>query len=150
MRVKKKQLELDMEQEPGSKSEKEYVRAVYCHSAYLTYMKRTSWEMLDWMKHKLKSRLLGEISVTSDMMEPDAMILSFLSLRRIYIEYLVEFTPEASWSWAFWLLLGGFWLLTQSPYFVLVCSSFLLDCFGKLCVSKSLLISSGWSYLLPC
>ena len=52
--------------------------------------------MLDWMKHKLKSRLLGEISVTSDMMEPDAMILSFLSLRRIYIEYLVEFTPEAS------------------------------------------------------
>ena len=47
--------------------EKEYVKAVYCHPAYLTYMQGTSWEMLDWMKHKLESRLLGEISITSDM-----------------------------------------------------------------------------------
>ena len=67
MQVKKQQLELDMEQQTGSKSEKEYIKAVYCHSAYLTYMQSTSCEMLDWMKHKLESRLLGEISITSDM-----------------------------------------------------------------------------------
>ena len=51
----------------GSKLGKEYLKAVYCHSAYLTYMQSTSWEMLDWMKHKLESRLPGEISITSDM-----------------------------------------------------------------------------------
>ena len=51
MRVKKQQLELDIEQQSGSKSGKEYVKAVYCHPAYLTYMQSTSWEMLDWMKH---------------------------------------------------------------------------------------------------
>ena len=51
MQVKKQQLELDMEQQTGSKSGKEYVEAVYCHPAYLTYMQSTSWEMLDWMKH---------------------------------------------------------------------------------------------------
>ena len=67
MQVKKQQLELDMEQQTGSKSEKEYVRAVYCHAAYLTYMQSTSWEMLGWMKHKLESRFLGEIPITSDM-----------------------------------------------------------------------------------
>ena len=57
MQVKKQQLELDMEQWTGSKSEKEYIKAVYCHPAYLTYMQSTSWEMLGWMKHKLESRL---------------------------------------------------------------------------------------------
>ena len=62
---KKQQLELDMEQLTGSKSGKEYVKTVYCHSAYLTYMH--SREMLEWMKHNLESRLLGEISITSDM-----------------------------------------------------------------------------------
>ena len=67
MQVRKQQLELDMEQQTGSKSGKEYVKAVYCHSAYLTYMQSISCEMLGWMKHKLESRLLGEISVTSDM-----------------------------------------------------------------------------------
>ena len=67
MQIKKQQLELDMEQQTGSKYEKEYVKAVYCHPAYLTYMQSTSWEMLGWMKHKLESRLLGEISVTSDI-----------------------------------------------------------------------------------
>ena len=67
MQVKKQQLEQDMEQQTGSKSGKEYVKAVYYHPAYLTYMHSTSWEVLDWMKHKLESRLLGEISVTSDM-----------------------------------------------------------------------------------
>ena len=67
MQVRKQQLELDMEQQTGSKREKEYVKAVYCHPAYLSYMQSTSWEMLDWMKHKLESRLPGEISITSDM-----------------------------------------------------------------------------------
>ena len=55
-----------MEQKTGSKSGKEYVKAVYCHPAYLTYMQSTSWEMLDWMKHKLESRLSGEKSITLD------------------------------------------------------------------------------------
>ena len=67
MQVRKQQLELDMEQQTGSKYEKEYVKAVYCHPAYLTYMQSTSWETLDWKKHKLESRLLGEVSITSDM-----------------------------------------------------------------------------------
>ena len=53
MQVKKKQLELDMEQQTGSKLGNDFVKAVYCHPAYLTYMQSTSWEMLDWMKHKL-------------------------------------------------------------------------------------------------
>ena len=67
MQVKKQQLELDIEQQTGSKSGKEYVKAVYCHSAYLTYMQSISYGMLDWMKHKLESRFPGEISITSDM-----------------------------------------------------------------------------------
>ena len=67
MQVKNQQLQPDMEQWTGSKSGKEYVKAVFCHPAYLTYMQSTSWEMLSWMKQKLESRLLGEISITSDM-----------------------------------------------------------------------------------
>ena len=67
MQVKKQQLELDMEQQAGSKSGKEYIKAVYCHLVYLTYMQSTSCEMLGWMKHKLESRFPGEISITSDM-----------------------------------------------------------------------------------
>ena len=67
MQVKKQQLELDMEQQTGSKLGKKYIKAVYCHSAYLTYMQSTSCKMLGWMKHKLESRFPGEISVTSDM-----------------------------------------------------------------------------------
>ena len=67
MQVKKQQWELDMEQQTGSKSGKEYIKAVYCYPAYLTYMQNTSWEMLGWMNHKLESRLPGEISITSDM-----------------------------------------------------------------------------------
>ena len=58
--------EPDMKQQTGSKSGKEYIKAVYCHPAYLTCMQSTSFEMPGWMKHKLESRLLGEISVTSD------------------------------------------------------------------------------------
>jgi len=66
MQVRKQQLELDMEQQTGSKQGKEYVKAVYCHLAYLTYMQSTSCEILGWMKHKLESRLLEEIAITSD------------------------------------------------------------------------------------
>ena len=60
MQVKKQQLELDIEQQTGSKLGKEYIKAVCCHPAYLTYMQNTSWDMLDWMKHKLESRFPGE------------------------------------------------------------------------------------------
>ena len=67
MQVKKKQLELDMEQRTSSKLGKEYVKTVYCHLAYLTYMQSTSCEMPRWMKQKLELRLPGEISITSDM-----------------------------------------------------------------------------------
>ena len=67
VQVKKELLELGMEQQIGSKLGKEYVKAVYYHPAYLTYMQSTSGEMLSWIKYKLKSRLLGEISMTSDM-----------------------------------------------------------------------------------
>ena len=54
MQVWKQQLELDMEQQTGSKLEKEYIKAVYCHPAYLTYMQSLPWEMLGWRKHKLE------------------------------------------------------------------------------------------------
>ena len=67
MQVKKQQLEPDMEKWTGSKLGKEYVKAVYCHPAYLTYLQSTSWEMLGWTKHKLKSRLPGGISITLDV-----------------------------------------------------------------------------------
>ena len=68
MQVKKHQLELDMEQQTGSKSGKEYVKAVYCHPAYLTYMQSTSCEILGWMNKKLESSfLMGEVSIISDM-----------------------------------------------------------------------------------
>ena len=59
MQVKKQQLELRMEQQTGSKLGKEYIKAVYCHLAYVAYMQSTSWETLGWMKHKLESRLPG-------------------------------------------------------------------------------------------
>ena len=67
MQVKKQQLELDMEKQIGSKSGKEYIKAVYCHPANLAYIQRMLCEMSGWIKHKLESRLLGEISITSDM-----------------------------------------------------------------------------------
>ena len=66
MQVRKQQLEPDMEQ-TGSKLGKEYIKAIYCHPAYLTYMQSTSCKMPGWMKHKLESRLPGEIPITSDM-----------------------------------------------------------------------------------
>ena len=67
MQVKKQQLELNMEQQTGSKLGKEYVKAAYCHPAYLTYIQSTLFEILGWMKHKLESRFPGEISITPDM-----------------------------------------------------------------------------------
>ena len=67
MQVKKQQLELYMEQQTGFKLGKEYVKAVYCYPAYLTYMQSTSYKMLGWIKHNLESRFPGEISITSDM-----------------------------------------------------------------------------------
>ena len=67
MQVKKQQIKPDMEQQIGSKLGKEYVKAVYCHPAYLTYMQSTSREILGWMIYKLGWRLPGEISITSDM-----------------------------------------------------------------------------------
>ena len=82
MQVKKQQLELDMEPQTGSKLGKEYVKAVYCHLAYLTSMQSTSCEMLGWKKHKLESRLPGEISIISDdtilMAESEEELKSFL------------------------------------------------------------------------
>ena len=67
MQVKKQPLELNIEQQTGSKSGKEWVKALYCHLAYLTYMQNTLCEMLGWMKHKLELRVQEEISITSDM-----------------------------------------------------------------------------------
>ena len=67
MQVKKQELEPDMEQQTGSKSGKEYVKTVYCHPAYLTYMQSISYEMPSWRRYKLESRLLGKISITSNM-----------------------------------------------------------------------------------
>ena len=67
IQIKKQQLELDMEEQTGSKLGKEYVKAVYYHHAFLTYVQSKSCEMLGQMKHKLESRLTGEISITSDM-----------------------------------------------------------------------------------
>ena len=67
MQVKKQQLELNIEQWSGSKLGKDYDKAVYCHPTYLTYMQSTLCKMLGWMNNKLGSRLLGEISVTSEM-----------------------------------------------------------------------------------
>ena len=87
MQVKKQQLELDMEQQTGSKSGKEYVKAVCCHPDYLTYMQCTSSEMLGWRKHKLESRLLGEISIISGMqIIPQLMAESEEELKRLLMK----------------------------------------------------------------
>ena len=67
MQVKKQQLEPDKEQQNGSKLRRVYTKAIYCHPACFTYMQNVSCEMLGWMKHKLESRFLGEISITSDI-----------------------------------------------------------------------------------
>ena len=76
MQVRKQQLELDMEQQTGSKLGKEYVKTVYCHPAYLTYMQSTSCKMLGWMKHKLESRVLGEISINNLRYADDTTLMA--------------------------------------------------------------------------
>ena len=83
MQVKEKQSEPDMEQWTGSKLGKEYTKAVYCHPAYLTYMQNTSWEMLGWMKLKLKSRFQGKLSVTSDTQIRPQMVESEEELKSL-------------------------------------------------------------------
>ena len=90
MLVKTQQLELDMEQQTGSKSGKEYIKAVCGHPAYLTYMQSTSWEMLGWMKHKLESRLLGEISITSDMQMTPPLMAESEELKSLLMEMKEE------------------------------------------------------------
>ena len=85
MQVRKQQLELDMEQQTGSKEDKEYVKAVYCHPAYLTYMQSTSLEMLDWKKHKLESRLLGEQCQTLFLGAPKSLqMIAAMKLKDAY------------------------------------------------------------------
>ena len=87
MQVRKQQLELYMEQQTGSKSRRVYIKAIYCHPAYLTYMQSTSCKMPGWMKHKRESRLLGEISVTSDtQMTPHLMAESKEELKGLLVK----------------------------------------------------------------
>ncbi|CAI9177475.1 unnamed protein product [Rangifer tarandus platyrhynchus] len=99
MQVKKQQLELGMGQQTGSKSGKEYDKAVYCHPAYLTYMQNTSCERLGWMKHKLESRLPGEISITSGMQDGWVMVessdksLQSMGSQRVRVAF-ISFFPE--------------------------------------------------------
>ena len=90
MQVKKQQLELDIEQQTGAKLGKEYVKAVYCYLAYLTYMQSTSCEVLGWMKHKLESRLPGEISITSDTHETTLMAESKEELKSLLMKVKEE------------------------------------------------------------
>ena len=90
MQVRKQQLELDMEQQTGSKKEKEHVKAVYCHLAYLTFIQSTSWEMLGWKKHKLESKLAGEISITSDMQMTTLMAESKEELKSLLMKVKEE------------------------------------------------------------
>ena len=96
MWVKRQQLELNMDQQTASKVGKEYVKAVYCQPACLTYIQSTSCKMLGWMNHKLESRLLGEISITSDMqMTPPLLAESEEELNSL----LVKVKEESEKNW---------------------------------------------------
>ena len=75
MQVRKQQLELDMEQQTGSKSGKEYLKAVYCHLAYLTYMQGTSCEMPGWMKHKLESKYTDDTTFMEESEELKRLLM---------------------------------------------------------------------------
>ena len=86
MQVKKQPLELDMEQQTGSKSGKEYVKAVYHHPVYLNSMQSTSCYMRGWINHKLKSRLKGEISITSDIQRISHMSESEEELKSLFMK----------------------------------------------------------------
>ena len=95
MQVKKQQLELDIEQWTGSILGEEYIKAVHCHPAYLTYMQSTSCKIPDWMKHKLESTLLAEISITSDM-----QIIPFLWQKWRGTKELPDESERGEWkSW---------------------------------------------------
>ena len=115
MQVRKQELELDMEQQTGSKLGKEYVKAVYCHPAYLTSMQSTSWETLGWKKHKVESRLLGEISTnlryaddTTLMAEREEQLKSLLmkvkeKSEKSVLKLNIQKTKiMASWQCLFW------------------------------------------------
>ena len=88
--VRKQQLELDMEKQTGSKLGKEYVKAVYCHPAYLTSMQSTSWETLGWKKHKLESRLLGEIPISPPLDDTTIMAESEEKLKSLLMKVTEE------------------------------------------------------------
>ena len=90
MQVKKQQLELNMEHKTGSKVGKEYVKAVYCHPDYLTYMQRTSCKMPGWMNHKLESRLLGETATTSEAEDTTRMAESKEELKSLLMRVKEE------------------------------------------------------------
>ena len=91
MQVKDQQLELDKKQQTDSKLGEEYVKDVYCHPAYLTYMQITSCEMMGWIKHKLESRFLEEISITSDMqITPPLMAESEEELKSLLMKVEAE------------------------------------------------------------
>ena len=94
MQVKKQQLESNMEQWTDSKLGKEYIEAIYYHPAYLTYMQSASREMPTWMKHKLESRLLGEISITSDMQM--TLLPTFMAERKEELKSLLMKMKEES------------------------------------------------------
>ena len=90
MQGNKQQLEMDMEKQTGSKSGKEYIKGVYCQLASLTYMQSASCEMPGWMKHMLESRLLGEISITSDMVIDTTFVAESEELKSLLMEVKEE------------------------------------------------------------
>ena len=96
MQVRKKQLELDMEQQTGSKMGKEYIKAVYCHPTYLTYLQSKSCDMPDWIKCKLKSRLLGEIATTSDNADDTTLLTKSKELLKSLLMKVKEESEKAS------------------------------------------------------
>ena len=115
MQIKKQQLELNMEHQTGSESGKGYVKAVYCHPAYLTYMQSPSSETLDWMKHKLESRLPGEISITLDYADNTTLMAESKELKSLLMKVeeeseqvglklniqktkIMAFSPITSWQ----------------------------------------------------
>ena len=89
MKVKKPQLRPDMEQWTGSKQGKKYIKAIYHHSAYLTSMQSTSWEMPGWMKHKLETKLLGK---TTDNTEIQRIIRDYY--QRLYANKMDKFLEK--------------------------------------------------------
>ena len=90
MQIRKQQLETDMEQQTGSKSGKEYIKAVYCHPAYLTSMQSTSWELLGLRKHKLESRLLGEIPANNIRYADDTTLMAESEELKSFLMKVIE------------------------------------------------------------